>query len=58
MHDETRLLEALDALGIAYETVPHDAVFTVEESEGLHAAIPGLHTRTCSSRTRTGASGW
>ncbi len=45
MHDDATLPAALDALGIDHETVPHDAVFTVEESEGLHAAIPGLHTK-------------
>jgi len=54
MHDETTLLEALDALGIAYETVAHDAVFTVEESEGLHAAIPGLHTKNLFLKDKDG----
>ena len=45
MHEEQTLLAELDRLGIAYENVPHDAVFTVEESESLHAAIPGIHTK-------------
>ena len=54
MHDETTLLAALDALGIAYDNVPHDAVFTVEESEGLHAAIPGLHTKNLFLKDKDG----
>jgi Ala-tRNA(Pro) deacylase len=38
-------MQDLAAMGIACETVEHEAVFTVEESEGLHAAIPGAHTK-------------
>ena len=45
MHDEQALLDALDRLGVRYDNVPHDAVFTVEESEALHRAIPGVHTK-------------
>ena len=45
MHDETTLLAALAQLGIAHENIPHAAVFTVEESEALHHAIPGVHTK-------------
>ena len=45
MHDETSLLEALDQAGIAYTNVAHDAVFTVDESDALHHAIPGVHTK-------------
>lgn len=54
MHDETTLLEALDTLGIPYENVPHPAVFTVEESEGLHATIPGLHTKNLFLKDKDG----
>jgi Ala-tRNA(Pro) deacylase len=42
---EESLLNALDRAGIAYSVIEHDAVFTVEESEGLHAAIAGMHTK-------------
>ena len=54
MHDEHSLLEALDRLGIAYHQVPHAAVFTVEESESLHAAIPGLHTKNLFLKDKSG----
>ena len=39
------LLRRLDELGIAHETVDHGPVFTVEESRGLHARIPGMHSK-------------
>ncbi|WP_156680735.1 prolyl-tRNA synthetase associated domain-containing protein [Sphingomonas profundi] len=54
MHDEPGLLAALDALGIAYGNVAHDAVFTVEESEELHRAIPGLHTKNLFLKDKNG----
>lgn len=54
MHDERTLLQALDQLGIAHEHVPHAAVFTVEESEGLHQAIPGVHTKNLFLKDKTG----
>ena len=33
------------ALGIGWTALEHDAVFTVEESEAIHAAMPGAHTK-------------
>ncbi|WP_404710079.1 prolyl-tRNA synthetase associated domain-containing protein [Sphingomonas sp. MMS24-J13] len=54
MHDEATLLAALDQLGIAYENVPHAAVFTVEESESLHRAIPGVHTKNLFLKDKNG----
>lgn len=42
---ETVLLEALDALGVAWTLTEHAAVFTVDESTQLHASIPGAHTK-------------
>ena len=39
------LLARLDELGIAHETVDHEAVFTVEESRALHERIPGMHSK-------------
>jgi Ala-tRNA(Pro) deacylase len=43
--DEARLLDALRAMGIAYAVHEHAAVFTVEESAGLHARLPGVHSK-------------
>lgn len=54
MHDETTLLAALDQLGIVYENVAHAAVFTVEESESLHHAIPGVHTKNLFLKDKNG----
>ena len=54
MHDEKTLLAALDGLGIAYENVAHAAVFTVEESEALHHAIPGVHTKNLFLKDKNG----
>lgn len=42
---EARLAADLAALGIATETHEHEAVFTVEESAAIHAAMPGAHTK-------------
>lgn len=42
---EERLMAALEAGGIAFTALEHDAVFTVEESEAIHAAMPGAHTK-------------
>ena len=39
------LLARLDALGIAHATTDHAAVFTVEESRALNAALPGMHSK-------------
>ncbi len=45
MSAEKPLLEMLDKLGIDWLMHEHDAVFTVEASASLHAAIPGAHTK-------------
>ena len=42
---ETQLFADLAQLGIAFELVEHDAVFTVEESAKLNRDIPGSHTK-------------
>lgn len=42
---EEKLLTALVALGIDIEIHGHPAVFTVEDSAGVHAAVPGSHTK-------------
>jgi Ala-tRNA(Pro) deacylase len=40
-----RLVERLDALGIASVTVEHEAMFTVEQSRSLKETLPGAHTK-------------
>lgn len=40
-----KLAASLAGLGIANEICEHPAVFTVENSAGIHAAIPGAHTK-------------
>ena len=42
---EARLYADLAALGVAWSSLEHEAVFTVEESEAIHAALPGAHTK-------------
>jgi Ala-tRNA(Pro) deacylase len=42
---EEPLLARLASAGITASLTEHEAVFTVEESARLHAAIPGLHTK-------------
>jgi Ala-tRNA(Pro) deacylase len=39
------LFLALDGLGIAYTTVKHPPLFTVEQSQALRGQIPGGHTK-------------
>jgi len=39
------MLKALDGAGIPWTVHEHDAVYKVEESAELHAAIPGMHTK-------------
>ena len=41
----TKLFAYLEALGIASETVEHEAMFTVEQSQALRGTIPGAHTK-------------
>jgi Ala-tRNA(Pro) deacylase len=42
---EKALYERLSDLGIAWKTVAHAPVFTVEESQGLRGVISGGHTK-------------
>jgi Ala-tRNA(Pro) deacylase len=39
------LFDRLQKLGIATETVEHEAVFTVAESDALESKLPGGHTK-------------
>jgi Ala-tRNA(Pro) deacylase len=45
----------LDALGIIHKTVVHSPVFTVEESRGLKARMPGGHTKNLFLKDKKGA---
>ncbi len=42
---EDRLYADLSALGLVWTALEHQAVFTVEESEAIHDALPGAHTK-------------
>ncbi len=42
---EQNLLAALSSLGISPDIHEHAAVFTVEDSTEIHAAMPGAHTK-------------
>ncbi len=42
---EEKLRVSLAALGISPEIYEHPAVFTVEDSAEIHAAMPGAHTK-------------
>lgn len=42
-------------LGIAHEVFEHEAVFTVEESRGIKAEIPGAHTKNLFLKDAKGA---
>jgi Ala-tRNA(Pro) deacylase len=39
------LFAYLDRLGVAYQTVAHPPLFTVEQSQALRGQIPGGHTK-------------
>ncbi len=43
--DRTALFARLQELGIASVTVEHAPTFTVEQSAGLRATLPGAHTK-------------
>ncbi|WP_232093365.1 prolyl-tRNA synthetase associated domain-containing protein [Sphingomonas paucimobilis] len=45
MMTEDEIYAAFQREGIAFEKLEHPAVFTVEESADIHAALPGAHTK-------------
>ncbi len=49
-----RLFAYLDDLGLAHETVWHDATFTVDEGAALKANIPGGHTKNLFMKDKDG----
>lgn len=44
-HTRADLMRRLDELGVENRTADHEAVFTVEQSRALHAAMPGMHSK-------------
>jgi Ala-tRNA(Pro) deacylase len=48
------LLASLEGHGLRTQTVAHDAVFTVEESEAVTAHIPGAHTKNLFLKDKKG----
>jgi Ala-tRNA(Pro) deacylase len=54
MDAEARLYADLDALGIAYDVVEHEAVYTVAESDRLYAVIPGTHIKNLFLKDKDG----
>jgi len=49
-----QLCAHLDAQGLPFHRVEHDAVFTVGQSRGLHAAMPGLHSKNLFLKDKKG----
>ena len=50
-----QLFTALDALGIAHNTVKHPPVFTVEQAASLRGEVPGGHTKNLFLRDKKNA---
>ncbi len=49
------LFAFLDRLGVAYATVSHAPLFTVEQSQALRGSIPGAHTKNLFLKDKKGA---
>jgi Ala-tRNA(Pro) deacylase len=49
-----RLLQIIAELGIAAETITHEAVFTVEQSRHVSHGIPGAHTKNLFVKDKKG----
>lgn len=52
---EHRLYRLFDEQQIAHRTYEHQAVFTVEESHGIKATMPGGHTKNLFLKDKKGA---
>lgn len=55
MRGEAGLLADLGALAIPFAAYEHEAVFTVAESDAVHAAMPGAHTKNLFLKDKGGA---
>ena len=52
--DEDRLYARLNDLGISYEVVEHEGVFTVEDGQEIKARLPGGHTKNLFLKDKAG----
>jgi Ala-tRNA(Pro) deacylase len=52
------LFARLDQLGLAYRTVEHPPVFTVEEAKALRGTLPGGHVKNLFLRNKKGDAMW
>lgn len=52
---EDALRAAFADNGLGWDVLEHDAVFTVEESLAIHAAMPGAHTKNLFLKDSGGA---
>lgn len=52
MHSPQQLFDRLQALGIAYHTVEHPPVFTVEEAKTQRGNLPGHHIKNLFLRNK------
>ena len=52
------LFQRLDALGLAYRTVEHPPVFTVEEAKALRGQLAGGHVKNLFLRNKKGDAMW
>jgi Ala-tRNA(Pro) deacylase len=53
-HTADSLFLALDELGIAHQTIHHEALFTVEQSKALRGEIVGAHTKNLFLKDKKG----
>jgi len=51
----TELFAHLDALGLAYRTVEHEAIFTVDQGRNLKTQWPGGHSKNLFLKDKKGA---
>jgi len=54
-NSEGALRDTLDRLQINIRTLEHPAVFTVAESDAIHHALPGIHTKNLFLKDEGGA---
>ncbi len=52
---EQTLFETLARLGVRFQMLEHKAVFTVAESDEIHHALPGIHTKNLFLKDEGGA---
>jgi Ala-tRNA(Pro) deacylase len=52
---ETALFETLDRLNVKLQKLEHKPVFTVAESDEIHHALPGIHTKNLFLKDEGGA---